>query len=535
MLKFSRAAAGAGIALTSVLLLGACATGGTSDGTSGSELTIVSTEPSTGFDPATAVTQASLRVMELMYDTLIDYDQDNNLIPMIAESWTLSDDDLTYDFVIRDNAKFSDGSAITADDVQYSIERAAASEALKASLAVVSSMTVVSPTEIQITLSEPSRVFLNALASTGSAAILSKAAVEADPDYFIVPTVTSGPWSMEENVPKSHATLIANPNYWNAGLPAIKKITYTYSTDTTANASALETGTADMTYNMKPADAVRLKKAGSIQYFEAPSPGIIMWGLDKSKPPFSDVNVRQAVAYLAPRADRLETCWSGIGPVSYGDLIYEGNPLYVKGEQRFDVPQDEALKTAGDLLDKAGWVMGSDGVRVSSGVDGLADGTPFAVTVPYENTWQQAQCNTETLQQDLKPLGIDITPQAYDSASFYTDVAADKFEMYHAGNNYATEDAYFSQSLTCDGSVTNLIAKWCNPDVDALIKQAQATSDITEAADLYRQVQDIVLDEQPMITTGAQYAVIGTSNNLQGYYPRADASNRGLIYATLTQ
>jgi peptide/nickel transport system substrate-binding protein len=516
------------------LLLGACAAGGSSDGdSSASEFTIVSTEPSSGFDPATAVTQASLRVMELMYDTLIDYDQDNNLIPMIAESWTVSDDGLTYDFVIRSNAKFSDGSTITADDVQYSIERAAASEALKASLSDVSGMTVVSPTEIQVTLTTPSRIFLNALASTGSAAILSKAAVEADPDYFVLPTATSGPWSLEENIPKSHATLIANPDYWNTGLPAIKKITYTYSTDTTANASAVETGTADMTYNMKPADAVRLQKAGSIQYFEAPSPGIIMWGLDKSKPPFSDVNVRQAVAYLAPRADRLETCWSGIGPVSYGDLIYEGNPLYVKGEQRFDLSQADALKKAGKLLDQAGWVMGSDGVRASSGVDGLADGTPFAVTVPYENTWAQAQCNTETLQADLKPLGIAITPQAYDSASFYTDVAADKFEMYHAGNNYATEDAYFSQSFTCDGSVTNLIAKWCNPQVDALIAQAQATSDLTEAADLYRQVQDIILDEQPMITTGAQYAVIGTSTKLEGYYPRADASNRGLIYATL--
>lgn len=535
-MKRSRTAAGVGIALSAVMLLAACGTGGSSDGGSAApEFTIVSTEPSSGFDPATAVTQASLRVMELMYDTLIDYDEDNQLIPMIAESWSVSEDDLTYDFVLRANAKFSDGSTITAEDVKFSIERAAASEALKAPLSVMSSITVVSPTEIQMTLATPSRVFLNALASTGSAAILSQTAVEADPDYFVVPTVTSGPWSLEENVPKSHATLIANPHYWNEGLPAITNIRYTYSTDTTANAAALETGTADMTYNMKPADAVRLEKAGSIQFFEAPSPGIIMWGLDKSKAPFNDVDVRQAVAYMAPRADRLETCWSGIGPVSYGDLIYEGSPLYVEGEQRFDVPQEEALETAGELLDDAGWVMGSDGIRVSAGVEGLADGTPFAVTVPYENTWQQAQCNTETLQQHLRPLGVDVTPQAYDSASFYTDVAADKFQMYHAGNNYATEDAYFAQSFTCDGSVVNLIAKWCNEEVDALVAQAQATSDMAEAADLYRQVQDIILDEQPMITTGAQYAVIGTSKNLEGFYPRADASNRGLIYATVTE
>ncbi|TFB56738.1 ABC transporter substrate-binding protein [Cryobacterium tagatosivorans] len=533
-MNHTKAAVGLAIAVSSALLLGACSTD-PSEGGGPTTLNIVSTEPSSGLDPATAVTQSSLRVIELMYDTLIDYDEDNNLIPMVAESWTVSDDGLTYDFVIRSDAEFSDGTAITADDAAYSIQRAADSDALKAPLAVMDSMTVVSPTELQMTLTEPSRVFLNALASTGSAAILSQKAVEADPDYFVSPTVTSGPWTLKELVPKSHATFRANPNYWNKGFPKFQTITYTFSTDTTANAATLETGTADMTYNMVPADAVRLEKAGSIQFFEAPSPGILMWGLDKSQQPFNDVNVRQAVAYMVPRSDRLEACWSGVGPVSYGDLIYEGNPLFAEGAQRFDVPADEALATAGELLDEAGWVMGADGVRESNGVGGIADGTKFAVDVPYESTWQQARCNTETLQQSLKPLGVAVTPQAYDSASFYTDVAADKFTMYHAGNNYATEDAYFAQSLTCDGSVTNLIAKWCNEEVDALIAQAQATSDITEAADLYRQVQDIILDEQPMITTGAQYAVIGASPRLKGYYPRADASNRGLIYATLTQ
>jgi peptide/nickel transport system substrate-binding protein len=525
------------VAVSSLLLVGACSSDPSGDtSSSGSTgLKIVASEPSSGLDPAKAVTQASLRVTELIYDTLIDYDKDNNLVPMVAESWTLSDDELTYDFVIRSDAKFSDGSTITADDVAFSIQRAADSDALKGPLAVMDGIKVVSPTEVQITLSKPSRVFLNALASTGSAAILSQKAVEADPDYFVSPKVTSGPWTLEEMVPKSHATFKANPHYWNAGFPKLQTITYTFSTDTTANAAALETGTADMTYNMVPADAVRLEQAGSIQYFEAPSPGILMWGLDKSKPPFSDVDVRQAVAYMVPRADRLETCWSGVGPVSYGDLIFEDSPLYVEGEQRFDVPQDEALAKAGDLLDQAGWVMGSSGVRESQGVEGVPDGTKFAVDVPYENTWPQARCNTETLQQSLKPLGVAVTPKAYDSASFYTDVAADKFEMYHAGNNYPTDDAYFAQSFTCDGSVTNLIAKWCNKKVDALIAKAQATSDIDEAAQLYRQVQDIILDEQPMIATGAQYAVIGASPKLEGYYPRADASNRALIYATLTQ
>ncbi|GAA5149774.1 ABC transporter substrate-binding protein [Microbacterium pseudoresistens] len=509
------------------LLLTSCSSSSPEPGEGGGaqEFRIIATEPSAGLDPAIAVTQASLRVMELMYDTLIDYDEDNNLIPMIAEDWEMSDDGLTYVFTLRD-ASFSDGSAITAADVVYSIERAAASEALGGRLAALASVEATGDLEVTMTLSEPSRVFLGALAATGSAAILKQEAVEADPDYFTQPTATSGPWQLEENVQQSHATLRANESYWNEDLTLFDTITYTYSTDTTAMAAAVETGTADMTYNMRPADAVRLDDAGTIQFFEAPSPGILSWGLDKTRPPFDDVDVRQAVAYLAPRADRLTTCWSDIGPVSFGDLIFEGQDFYSEGEQRFDIDADDALSKAEDLLDEAGWVPGADGIREK-------DGVRFALEVPYENTWTQARCNTEMLQQALLPAGIDITPVAYDRANFWTDVAADKFQMYHAGNNYATVDAYFQQTYTCEGSANELIAKWCNEDVDALIAQAIASSDTAEVTDLYRQVQDIVLDEQPTITTGAQYAVIGASPKLTGYYPRADASNRALMYATL--
>lgn len=518
-----------GITVGALLLTGCTPSGTGPDGAGGEgqaqEFRIIASEPSAGLDPSIAVTQASLRVMELLYDTLVDYDENNELVPMIAEEWTLSEDGLTYVFTLRD-ASFSDGSEITPDDVVYSIERAAASEAMSGRLDELDTIEATGDREVTMTLSEPSRVFLNALASAGSAAILKQEAVEAAPDYFAKPTATSGPWQLEEMIQQSHASLSANTSYWNADLTLFDEITYTFSTDTTAMAAAVEAGTADMTYNMKPADAVRLSDSGAIQFFEAPSPGILSWGLDKTKPPFDDVDVRQAVAYLAPRTDRLATCWNDVGPVSYGDVIYEGQDFYTPGDDRFDVDAEEALASASELLDEAGWTEGSDGVREK-------DGVKFAVEVPYENTWQQARCNTEMLQQALLPAGIDITPVAYDRANFWTDVAADKFQMYHAGNNYATVDAYFDQTFTCDGSATNLIAKWCNEEVDALIGQALASGDKEEVAKLYRQVQDIILDEQPMITTGAQYAVIGASTKLSGYYARADASNRGLMYATL--
>jgi peptide/nickel transport system substrate-binding protein len=500
------------------------------------ELTIVAAEPQSGLDTSIAVTQASLRLVELIFEPLLDYDENNELIPALAESWEVSDDGLSYDITLRENAMFSDGSPVTADDVRFSLERAAGEgAALESALSVMEGIEVVDERTVTVSLSEPSRVFLNAIATTGSAGILSQEAIEADPDYFTQPTATSGPWTLVSYTPQDRAVLQANEHYWNEGFPQIDTINYTFGSDTTAMAAALESGTVDMTYNMRPEDGIRLRDSGAISMYEAPSAGLIAWGLDKTQPPFDDVRVRQAVAYLVPRDARLEVCWSGIGPVSYGDLIYESSPLYREGEQRFNVDPEEALTTASALMDEAGWVMGDDGIRVADGVEGVEDGEPLAVTVPFENTWAQARCNTEMLQQTLLPLGVDVSPEAYDAATFWTDVGSGSFTMYHAGNSYATDDIHIADSYMCEGAVIDLMARWCNEDVDDLIRQAQQTSDIDEAADLYREVQDIVLDEQPIIVTGAQYAVIGTNPALEGYFTRADSSNRGLIQASLSE
>jgi ABC-type transport system substrate-binding protein len=177
--------------------------------------------------------------------------------------------------------------------------------------------------------------------------------------------------------------------------------------------------------------------------------------------------------------------------------------------------------------------MGPDGVRQAQGVKGVADGTKLAVTVPYENHWAQARCHTQLLQSDLKPLGVAITPQAYDDATFYADAAKNKFQMYHAGDQWATVDDEMSQAFACKGQVTNIMAKWCDPQVDNLIAQAQATLDLAKAKQLYAQVQQIVQEQVPLIVTGNQYSVVGVAKRVHGYAARADGSNRSLIEATL--
>jgi len=522
------------IAIFTVLLVGVVGTSASAKSGAagqGATLRIVAAEPTSGLDPTTALTQASLRVMELIYDTLIDYDERGRLVPDLARSWKQAPNGLSYTFRLRPNAKFSDGSPVTAQDVKFSLERAAKGEALKASLAIMKRVGVLNRTTVRVQLSQRSRVFLNALARVGSAAILSKKAVEGNQTYFTKPSATSGPWMLADYIPKDHLTVNANPHYWRAGYPKIETIQYTFNEDPTSAAAALESGTADMYYPMAPTDAIRLKNAGTIKYFAPAQPGVLFWGLDKTKPPFNDVRVRQAVAYLVPRDDRREVCWEGTGGVSYGAMILPGSWAYSGGLDRFKVSKEAALARASKLLDAAGWK--GTGIRKAQGVRGVAEGTSLRVKVPFEANWQQSRCNTQLLKSALRPLGIEIEPQAYDPASFWADVAKNKFTMFHGGNGWATVDDMMQQGFTTEGQSNRIVAKWSNPQVDRLVAQAHATSDLAKAKQLYRRAQRIILDQQPAIMTGAQYSIIGTTPRLRGYFGRPDISNRSLIYATL--
>ncbi len=495
-------------------------------------LNIVTAEPQTGFDPAIAKTQASLRVMELIYDNLLDYDSSGKIIPGLAESWKVTSGGTVITFKMRSNAKFSDGSAITPEDVVFSLDRAAKSATMAASYANMKDVKASGSDSVVLTLSKKDRTFLDSLAWIGNSGILSKAAVTANPNYFLVPKATSGPWQLVSNIPQNRAKLEANTYYWRTGYPKIKTINYVYGSDRTANASALEAGTQDMSFPMAPTDAIRLKKTGKIDYDLARGPTELFWGFNTKIAPFDDLRVRTAIAYLVPRKEKQDVCWEGLGPVSYGNVIHAG-PLANPILQSFKVDRKTAIASAARLLSGAGWIVGSDGIRVAKNVDGVKDGTRLSFKVPHEANWQQSRCHTEMMSQFVKAGGIEALPQAFDGPTFWTEVGKGSFGMYHGGNGYGTIDAQFTNGYTCKGGVISLIAKWCNVQFDSLITKAKESS-ISLAKSIYGQAERMLNKELPLILVGGQYNVVGFTTKLKGFEARHDSSNRGLITATIS-
>lgn len=508
--------------------LAGCSPSTDSDSDAGSVLTMLAPEPSQGLDPSLAFADASRIPMAMLYETLVERDEQGTIVGSIADAWEISEDGTTYTFTLKDTS-FSDGTPVTADDVVFSLERAAAGEVLGGALALVSSIVAEGDDTVVVTLSTPSSGFLTTLATPGSAGILSKTAVEAAGDeYFVSPTATSGPWSLEEYVPLSHATMVANEGYYT--VPKIATIEYVFSEDQTTHAAAIESGSADIA-GIGYADAQRLKEAGGdIQVVEVDQLAPLFWGWDRTKAPFDNKDVRQAVAWAVDREGRIEACWYGTGAVTYGNILRPWDAAYTEIDSYKAADRTAALETAGELLDAAGWVL-ADGatVRTASGVAGVADGTPLAYSVPYEGNWPAAECHVQVLQQNLAEAGIEVTPQSYDAAAYWGDVATGAFTMYHGGAGAIdSADLYFNW-FTSEGSLTALTTHLADPEIDAKVAEARSAEDPADAIAIYEELEAWQADELPMLVVGYQWPQTALGPRVQGWTTRVDSDSRFLV------
>ncbi len=186
------------------------------------------------------LTALSLWIPSIL-EPLIYFDKDGNAQPAVSDKWTISDDQKTYTFHIRD-AKFSDGSPVTADDVVYSLNAMKSSPVTRnaAAYGPVTGITKVDDHTVKVTLSRPSRTFFHGM---GSMAGLIQP--KANASKIATDPIGTGPYKLVKYVPNDSITLTANENYWGTK-PAIPDVTVKIIPDQNAALNALKAGEADL-------------------------------------------------------------------------------------------------------------------------------------------------------------------------------------------------------------------------------------------------------------------------------------------------
>ena len=510
----------------------------------GKTLRIIKMEPNVGFNPGTANTSLSLEVLPLLHDPLWEYNEKWEPIPWIAESWDTNSDATEWTFHIKDGLAFTDGSPLTAEDVAYSIEYLAASPAWKARLSVVDSVEAPDASTVVVKMTRPVPEFLQLPAELMGLFIFSKAACGSGGcgDFTVPGVVTSGPWMLSEYILKDHMTLVRNPHYGFEGLPKFDRVEFMWTGDRAAAVAAVEAGQADFTQPVNAPDAALLVDSPNVEFFVGRRVDqFVGWGMDKSKPPFSDKRVRQALGYALEPEETLETCWYGFSSPLWGGYIYEHDSDWYPSLGRApwkDKSREDRLAIADELLTEAGWVdADGDGTRESQGIEGLTDGTPFSFVAVYEKPWVQAECHALLDQEYWSEIGIEVELQGLPKTNYWPDVRAGKFQMWHIGTNSSPLPwAKLQTFWHPEGSGFEAVVREYGPEAEKLradIDAIVAEQDPELKTELMSDFVDYIVDQQFFISDLSQDTLQAANANIVDYFALWNGSPRPLVWSDI--
>lgn len=392
-------------------VLSACAGGSAESGAGAagaehaSQVTIsmpVSSEPAAGFDPFVSWGCGEHVHEPLIQSTLLTTTADMGFENDLATSYSCSDDGLTWTFGIRTDAKFTNGKALTAHDVAYTINGVAASEASECDLTMVDSAVAVDDATCEIHLNKPFNALLYTLAVIG---------IVPDGghgnDYGSNP-VGSGRYMLEQWDRGQQVILKANPDYYGKA-PNIERVVVVFMEED-ASLAAARSGQVDVAYtsatfaSQQPAgydllNCASVDSRGISLPTVAPGGTKVQTGqtYPTGNAVTQDVAVRRAINYGVDRQALIDHVLNGFGEVAYsvGDNMPWSSP---------DMKCETDVARAEALLDEAGWVTGSDGVRAKNGVTAAFD-------LYYSASDTVRQAIAMEFANQMGELGIKVSPK----------------------------------------------------------------------------------------------------------------------------
>lgn len=458
------------------------------------------------------------------YDGLLDIQGDGTLIPALAKAVPKpASDNVTYKFELRQDAKWSDGSPITADDVVFTFQvlydpkyKAAKSRYRPDFEEYMKSAVANDKYTVTLTMNKVWASFMDAYATTG---ILPKAVWEKlDPaainssDMNQTPTVVSGAMIPVKWDKGQQYTMKANDNYWR-GRPNIDSFVYKVVSDAVGVANQLKTGELDVGQpDLSQWDSLATAQNLNRLSIDTPNFEYYQTQLDTSKSKaaafFSDVKVRQALLYALNRqsvADKIYFGQAKVADSSIGSTNW--SHITPKDHQYpFDV------KKAESLLDEAGWVKGADGIRAKNGVKMAWELRTNAGNKVRENFIQ-------VMADNWKAIGCQVNPVPVQFQQLVTQLTSTlNFDMILIGISVGNTDPDQSQlwhSRSVGQGLNGMSYK--NPAADKLMDDALATLDRTKRKDLYSQLQEILMNDLPAPLVLYPKTVFGVSKRVKNY------------------
>ena len=497
----------AAAAAAGLILLTSCAPGETDAGKPVEGGTLVyatgDAEP-TCLDPHVGGNYPQGLISTQYLEPLVGRDDSGEMVPWLATEWTTSEDGLTWDFTLRDDITFTDGTPFDAEAVKANIEhlKDPATQSSTGILAVakVASVEAVDATHARFHLSQPDAALLESLSQQWNA-MQSPAGIARGMEENCKAPVGTGPFIVESWEPQQRVTLVRNDDYVASGPvvdhdgPAhLEGIEWRFIPDAATRQSALESGEVNVIDNPLPSDISKAEAAG-LGHIDAPRPGASgRIELNTSHSPFDDKLVRQAFLAAADPGPGIESLYNGTVEQGFSPLA-SSEPHEVSMPELFETDPDRAA----ELLDEAGWKAGADGIREK-------DGQKLVVRFPVSTNQSTAaeQSLFEQIQANTKSVGFDVQLDPVDLSGWYAALAANEYEAVSAPYTKVGPDVlrivFHSSGITPapSGYFANH-AQLNDPELDRLLDAAATTSDADERKDLTAQAQKLILESAAVL------------------------------------
>lgn len=446
-----------------------------------------------GLDPALSDDGESSKVMVNIYEGLLKYEDDSTkVLPCLAKSWTVSEDGLTYTFKLEEGVKFHDGTPFNAEAVKFNVDRQTVNVTEDMAYAgfvyqYVESCKVVDEYTVEIKLNSPCTPFLNNLAMSMAAPMVSPKACQESNNNLNENPVGTGPFRFVRWDKAEAVVLERNEDYW--GDKAItKNLIFKIIPDNSARVMALNNNEADMIDGIDSTVIDQITAAGN-EVFQAEGMNInyMAYNVEKLK----DKEVRKALSQAVNVPELVQSLYQGYSTEATTIL-----PTFMPG-------YGENVKQAGYDEAAAKAVLESKGIKTVRMI---------TYTNPRPYNTATGQTLAEAIQGYFAKVGVTATIDSYDWTTYKDKIKAGDYDICFYGWNGDNGDADNFMNLLSDEDPTMNVARYKNPAYNDLIKKALATPAGSDRDALYVQMEQMVADD-------CAWLPISHSMTLSGYNP----------------
>lgn len=444
-----------------------------------------------------SVDAASERIRVLIFNSLVKKNEKFDYVPDLASDIQRAKDGLSYTFTLHDGVTFQDGRPLTSADVKYTIDSVLASSSGKAASffegsgatkqGIVTEVQAPEPRTVVIRLR---KVWLPLLSNLVPIGIVPKDSAESQKTH----PLGSGPFKfISHDTAQNIISLEANPNYWE-GAPKISALRVRVIEDATALQAELRSGgvtLAPLPTSLTPDALESLKQDPKLQVLQFTGANVVYLGFNVQNPPLDNVRLRQAIAYAIDRETIIHDLLLGQAKIAHS-IIPEESWAYWPGQKYAYDPAK-----AKQLLDEAGF-RDPDG-------DGPQMRLQKAINFKISSSGAATRQYVDVIRDSLQKVGIPVQVETMETNTLIDRQKLGEFQMstlrWVGGNQdpIYLKDVYHSSEIPTQDRAGRNRGRYKNPELDIILEEAVNTFDREKALGLYRQAQEIISRDLPML------------------------------------